>query len=160
MEKIINEYGKFLLDALVVGLLIAFLFANVTDAEGNKGIIQIVGAHLTTWDTDYETYTDYGTYAVESDCLPPVISYTGVGTMQTGTNKLTDYINAKAWDGTELALDVLSVKRRSGVELAGCYNADAAEISFDRPGIYEIRVAATDAWNRKVVCDVQIPVSR
>lgn len=160
MEKIINEYGKFLLDAMVVALLIAFLFGNVTDDEGNRGVFHIIGAHLQTWDTDYEAYTDYNSYAVESDCIPPVISYDGTLTMRTGTSRVTDFIRAKAWDGTELAVNVVSVKNSGGIDMLGKYNPDTQELQLDYPGIYTIRVSAKDAWNREQKCDIRIPVSR
>ena len=44
MEKIMDEYGRFLLDLLAMGLLLVYLFGTVTDAEGHRGILEIMGA--------------------------------------------------------------------------------------------------------------------
>ena len=35
MEKILDEYGRFLLDLLAMGFLIAYLFGTVTDDAGH-----------------------------------------------------------------------------------------------------------------------------
>ena len=42
MEKIMDEYGRFALDLLAMGLLLAYLFGTVTDAEGHRGILKIM----------------------------------------------------------------------------------------------------------------------
>ena len=46
MQEIIRVYGKFLISAIVVVLLMAILFGTITDENGNQGILKIVGAHL------------------------------------------------------------------------------------------------------------------
>lgn len=56
MEKIMDEYGRFALDLLAMGLLLAYLFGTVTDAEGHRGILEIMGAQIAVWDTDYTAY--------------------------------------------------------------------------------------------------------
>ena len=53
MEKILDEYGRFLLDLLAMGFLIAYLFGTVTDDAGHCGILEITGAQIAVWDTDY-----------------------------------------------------------------------------------------------------------
>ena len=58
MEKIMDEYGRFALDLLAMGLLLAYLFGTVTDAEGHRGILEIMGAQIAVWDTDYTAYQD------------------------------------------------------------------------------------------------------
>ena len=38
MEKIMDEYGRFLLDLLTMGFLIAYLFGTVTDEIGRAHV--------------------------------------------------------------------------------------------------------------------------
>lgn len=38
MEKIMDEYGRFLLDLLAMGLLLVYLFGTVTDEIGRAHV--------------------------------------------------------------------------------------------------------------------------
>ena len=153
MEKIMDEYGRFALDLLAMGLLLAYLFGTVTDAEGHRGILEIIGAQIAVWDTDYTAYQDFD---------KPVIEYIADKPMMLGDNRVADYIAASAWDGAELPFLIIRVEdwRGTEVDLNGVYNEADNSLNFSNPGIYKVRVVASDAGNRKTECDIRIPVSR
>lgn len=162
MEKIMDEYGRFALDLLAMGLLLAYLFGTVTDAEGHRGILEIMGAQITVWNTDYTAYQDYHTYEAEAQKENPVIEYIATEPMALGENRAADYIAASAWDGAELPFLIIRVEdwRGTEVDLNGVYNEADNSLNFSNPGIYKVRVLASDAGNRKTECDIRIPVSR
>lgn len=162
MEKIMDEYGRFALDLLAMGLLLAYLFGTVTDAEGHRGILEIMGAQITVWNTDYTAYQDYHTYEAEAQKENPVIEYIATEPMALGENRAADYIAASAWDGAELPFLIIRVEdwRGTEVDLNGVYNEADNSLNFSNPGIYNVRVVASDTGNRKTECDIRIPVSR
>lgn len=162
MEKIMDEYGRFALDLLAMGLLLAYLFGTVTDAEGHRGILEIMGAQITVWNTDYTAYQDYHTYEAEAQKENPVIEYIATEPMALGENRAADYIAASAWDGAELPFLIIRVEdwRGTEVDLNGVYNEADNSLNFSNPGIYKVRVVASDTGNRKTECDIRIPVSR
>ena len=162
MEKIMDEYGRFALDLLAMGLLLAYLFGTVTDAEGHRGILEIMGAQITVWNTDYTAYQDYHTYEAEAQKENPVIEYIATEPMALGENRAADYIAASSCDGAELPFLIIRVEdwRGTEVDLNGVYNEADNSLNFSNPGIYKVRVVASDAGNRKTECDIRIPVSR
>ena len=162
MEKILDEYGRFLLDLLAMGFLIAYLFGTVTDDAGYCGILEITGAQIAVWDTDYNAYQDYATYEAEAQKGNPVIEYIAAEPMALGENRAADYIAASAWDGVELPFLIIRVEDWRGAEmdLNGIYNEAGNSLNFSAPGIYKVRVVTRDAGNRKTECDIRIPVSR
>ncbi len=162
MEKILDEYGRFLLDLLAMGFLIAYLFGTVTDDAGHCGILEITGAQIAVWDTDYNAYQDYDTYEAEAQKGNPVIEYIAAEPMALGENRAADYIAASAWDGVELPFLIIRMEDWRGAEmdLNGIYNEAGNSLNFSAPGIYKVRVVTRDAGNRKTECDIRIPVSR
>ena len=131
MEKILDEYGRFLLDLLAMGFLIAYLFGTVTDDAGHCGILEITGAQIAVWDTDYNAYQDYATYEAEAQKGNPVIEYIAAEPMALGENRAADYIAASAWDGVELPFLIIRVEDWRGAEmdLNGIYN-EAGKLLF------------------------------
>lgn len=159
MEQIIKEYGQAILEGLVVVLLIIWMSAGVEDTAGNKGLLAIIGANLTTTESNYENYSDFRTtYQSEGSKAVPTITYEGTA-VSAGMIKLADYIKARDYAGNELPIRVISIKTESGQELIEAYNQDTSEIMLDLPGNYKIEVSAKDAGYRKVTCVIQIPVS-
>lgn len=159
MEQIVKTYGKMLLESVAVVLLIFFLFSSIQDEEGNKGIFKIVGAQLGTESTDYNTYTDFNTYMVESEKVYPEITFAAGSTIYRGTFSVPSYIKAVDYAGNEISLKVRSIINPAGNEIADTYNPDIKEIDFPAPGIYVMEVSATDGENRKAVRSIRIPVN-
>lgn len=91
-----------------------------------------------------------------------MIEYIADKPMALGENRAADYIAASAWDGAELPFLIIRVEdwRGTEVDLNGAYNEADNSLNFLNPGIYKVRVVASDAGNRKTECDIRIPVSR
>lgn len=156
MEEIIKIYGKFLLEAAVVVLLIVFLSANVTDGNGNTGIFRIIGAGVDTATPDYPSYGDYPVYEEEGRLPAPVIEYHGGNSIRVGSVRLSDHITASDHAGGALEIRVLSVTDKEGKTLPV---AEDTTVEFKDAGIWSVRVRAVDAAGRRTECLVQVPVS-
>lgn len=154
MEQIIKNYGGFLLDAMVLVVLMTLLFMQTTDAEGNRGILHIIGAGIETDGIDYAAYTDIDTYMTESSKPAPVISFDGNSIIHVGNINLADYIKAMDCTGAELQIRVLAVTDSTGAELP-CSDT----INFSRAGIYSVTVTAVDAWNKRTTSEIRIVVN-
>lgn len=155
MEQIIKNYGGFLLDAMVLAVLMTLLFTQVTDAEGNRGIFRIIGAGIETDGIDYAAYTDIDAYMTESSKSAPVISFDGRSIIRVGNIDLADHIKAMDCTGAELKIRVLAVTDCTGAELP-CNDTDT---NFPRAGIYEVKVTAVDAWNKRTTSEIRIAVN-
>lgn len=161
MKQVMDSFGKFILEAIVLIIFIALLFTSVTDDSGNKGILNIIGAQLQTGGTDYYSYADFNVYETESKKEAPVISYNGAGTtLYTGSIILSDYIKAVDQTGNEIPVKVLSIRNQDDIELIDTYNPDTTEIILSQPGIYTIKLSAVDAINKKTVGRFHLPVNQ
>lgn len=158
MKLVLEAYGKQMLESAVVVLLLLFLFCNITDESGNKGIFHMVGAQLNTGTADYLSYTDFSRYEAECRREKPCISYTYAGTLGVGTCDLADCLTAVDCEGSQLPIKVEDCLDVDGRELCPV-NSDSTEIIFTKSGIYQVTVSAVDTWNKKRVCTFQIPVN-
>lgn len=156
MKQVIDTYGKFILECMILVLLLILLFTQIRDDEGNQGVIQIIGARIETTDMDYDSYADFDVYVSEGALEKPVITYTGGNTIRIGMCRLSDYMKAVDYNGNELSVYVMSVLSPAGAELV-C-NADT-EINFPLAGVYRVQVKAVDGMNKKTVKQIKIPVS-
>lgn len=159
MEQIIRIYGKMLLEIITVMLLILFLFYNIQDEEGNRGIFKIVGAQITVESTDYHTYSDFGMYLEESKKEYPVITFDAGRSICRGTFFVSDYAKATDYADRDIRLEVRSILDPAGNENLDTYNKETMEASIPVPGVYVMEVSATDQENRKTVCTIRIPVN-
>lgn len=158
MEQIIRAYGKFLLDAAVVSLLLGILLANITDAAGNRGIFHIAGAYLTAADMDARAPEDFAVFREEGKKGAPVISYQETGMLHTGRHVVSEYIKAIDHNGQELPIRLLEVCDAGGNALDAC-NMETTETVFPQAGIYTVKVLAVDAGNRRSVSRIRLPVN-
>lgn len=160
MEQVIRVYGKFLLDAFLLGALIGLLLVNVQDAEGNRGIFTIIGAHIETGTHSNSEFLDYKVYESQSERSAPVIAYVREGLLYTGKYTAAEIVKASDNTGRELPVLLLSLCSPYGVELLEKDKSGITEIEFSCPGIYVLKAAAVDEWNRKSVCTIRLPVNR
>lgn len=159
MKKVIQTYGKFLLSGVVVILLIGFLFGTITDEEGNRGIFQIVGAHLNTDSQDYSTYQDFDALDVENQKSAPEIMFDGSGLIFTGAVFIFDYIRATDFQGHALSMRIIEIEDPVGNDVTAAYHVDSGFVDFTIPGIYRLTVSAIDEDNRKTVSRIAVPVN-
>lgn len=155
MEEIIKQYGNMLLECLIVGLLFVLIFVNIEDVEGNKGVLQIIGARLYEETADYAAYTDFDVYEEDAYKSAPVIEYSGTSIL-IGERNLSDYISAFGYAGAELPVKIISVVDRTGRELPVI---DEQKVDFDTPGIYIVTVRTVDDTKKATVCTIKIPVN-
>ena len=159
MEQVIKEYGKFLLDGIVMVALLVIIFTGITDDAGNRGALAIIGAKLEIENTNHKAYTDFrGTYQSESNKTAPVIAFIGTH-LQSGICVVPDFVRAVDYAGNELPIKIISIIDESGAELISNYSQDTGKISF-APGIYTLSVSAEDGNNRTKNCTIQIPVGK
>lgn len=157
MEQVFSVYGKTLLEAAVAALLLVLLAVGVTDGEGNQGIFDVIGAHI--HEEKVLDGNDFGTFQSEGGKKPPVITYVYPVTLHTGNYDLGSILKATDYNGRELSIRVRSMLDPYGIELIGAGSPDISQISLAERGIYTLKVAATDAWNRTSVRAVRIPVN-
>lgn len=160
MEKILKEYGPFLLAGFILVMLLAVILSGITDEDGNRGIFRIIGAKLDVESADYASYTDFDTYQAEAGKSFPEIAFNGAVGVYTGVMALSDYVKAVDFAGAALPVTFVGLEDISGNDLSGSYNPGTGEITFSEPGIYCLTVSATDSGNRKAVKSISIPVLR
>ncbi len=159
MKQVIEVYGKFLLEAAGVAALALLLLVGIRDTEGNRGIFRMVGAKLPVESTVVEDYLDAEIYKSESAKQPPAIRLQLEAMIETGTQKISDYLIAEDYDANLLPIKILSVINPEGTDITGDCNPDTTEILFAKPGIYTVTVEAKDDGNRKTIKVVKIPVN-
>mgnify|MGYP007043828225 FL=1 len=122
---------------------------NVTDENGNKGIVEIVSGHM---DQQMENPADFETFYEESQKAPPHFETAITGYLKIGTYQMTDII--KAWDyaENELQIQLMKVISPDGTVLEN-------KLDFQMPGVYEVSVMTEDHDNRVRYAVVNIPVN-
>lgn len=159
MKKIINTYGHFILDAIVVIILMTFFFAGIMDNEGNRGIMAILGAHMQTSSIDYNSYNDFDVFEQEAAKPIPVLNYTTATQMHVGNNNIVDYLKATSCTGANLNIKILDITDSLGNSVFSGYDPANQTITFSAAGIYTIRMVTVDEVNKKALVDVRVPVS-
>lgn len=159
MKLVIEQYGKFILEAIVIIALMSIIFSSLTDNEGNKGIFAVTGAQIKIDGVDYSAYTDFrGVYKMESEKEKPKISFES-GRLTIGTYALSNYIKAVDYAGNTLRLKVISIKAPDGREIVESYNQNTTEVSLLQAGVYTVTLLAVDDGNNTTKTIIQIPIN-
>lgn len=158
MKEIMKQHGGFLIAAMVTLGVLTIIFSTITDANGNRGIVKIIAAHMDTEGIDYNAYVDYGAYQTEMAKDAPVIEYQGTGSLTPGTVNVADYVKAHDYNGQELAVRLLKFCDSDGNELSGHMDKASGTITFSTAGIYSFTVKAVDSGNRKTTAVIRVPV--
>ena len=160
MREVIEHYGKFILNGMIVLALMTLMFVDLIDSEGNRGIYAITGAQIDIENVNYHTYTDFnGTYKIESEKTAPRISFES-GRLVVGMHTLSNYIKAVDDAGNNLAIKVISIKAPNKTEIIGTYNHATTEIHMFQPGVYTITLEALDDSNKSTKAAIQVPINR
>ncbi len=155
MKEIIEQYGKMLIESLILGMLLLLIFAGVEDEDGNKGVLQIIGAGIHEETNDYTSYTDFDTYETDSYKRAPEIEYSG-GNFSIGEWNLCDYITATGYAGNEVPIKIISVVDRTGRELPVI---DEQRVYFNTAGVYVVTIKAVDNTKKETIDTIKIPVN-
>lgn len=158
MKQIVGQYGKFLLEGMILVILLMLLFVGIRDDAGNQGVPHIVGARLPTGGINYDSYSDFDACHTESGKQKPTIDYVG-GNLTVGVIKLSDYIHATDYAGSDLQIKIMEIRSPNGSDIIGAM-ADTTEITLDVPGVYTVKLRAIDGGGRKTVCTLNIVVNK
>ncbi len=159
MEKVIRQYGKFLLAVAIIVILMGTLFFGVTDAAGNRGILKMIGAQLKGEEQTQKPHQEFQNLEEELRVPPPDITCSYAGELKTGQIPLSEYIRAIDSEGALLPFQILCIKDPAEREITGSYQKDTGILSVETAGLYLIEVSATDAGNRKTKVQITLPVN-
>lgn len=159
MKLVIEHYGKFMLEGIVIFAVCGILVCGLTDENGNHGIFAVMGEQLEVSNENYLAYTDFAdTYKAESEKTPPKISW-HAGRIETGVHVLSDYIKVTDYAGNALAFQVMEIEAPDGTKGLSSYNPDTTEIGLSQMGVYKVTLFAKDDGKRITRSVVQIPVN-
>lgn len=159
MEKVIRQYGKFLLAAAIIVILMGTLFFGITDAAGNRGILKMIGAQLKGEEQTQKSHQEFQNLEEELCVPPPDITCSYEGEIRTGTIQLSEYIRAVDSEGALLPFQILCIKDPAEREITEAYQKETGILSVETAGIYLLEVSATDAGNRKKKVQITLPVN-
>lgn len=158
MKEIIDAYGEFFLEVIVIGLLFVNVFCGIEDKCGDKGILRVVGKNIPIEKVNHMEFWDFNkTYRDESKKSMPQIYFVGTH-LKTGSNKLSDFLVAYDYAGRELPITLQQVTDMVGTEIVDIYDEGASEIYFSSAGIYIVEAETRDNENRVYRCKIQLPV--
>lgn len=159
MEKVIRQYGKFLLAAAIIVVLIGTLFFGITDAAGNRGILKMIGAQLKGEERTQKPHQEFQDLEEELCVPPPEITCSYAGELKTGEIPLLEYIRAIDSEGVLLPFQILCIKDPAEREITEAYQKETGILSVETAGLYLLEVSATDAGNRKTKVQITLPVN-
>lgn len=159
MKQVLEVYGRFLVDAVVLVILLLLLFLGIKDADGNQGVFHIVGAKLNTMEKEDSTFFDFLAYQEQSSYTAPVITYKGEAAMETGSYQIGDCVQAFDAQGDELSVKLLGIFLPGEEEMRPVFS-QTETLLFEEPGIYTLKVQAIDSRRKKTVDLISIPVNR
>lgn len=160
MKYIIETYGRFLLEGIVVTLVLGLLF-TVKDAKGNIGIFRILGG---TWNQGYVDIlpdTGFGVYETEASKEFPGAGYEYAGKIYAGEELLlTSFIKVQGDKSQQLRIKVLEITDSTGQDRFTCYSEDTGKICFPTEGVYKVKISVKDTACKKYTCAINIPVNK
>lgn len=159
MEQIIRTFGRFILDAVALMAVFALIFTNMTDEEGNRGIINILGAHMQTPSIEYVSYTDFDKYSQEAAKSSPRIECNALQ-MTVGTNQVGDFLTATSSSGASLEVEVMDITDIAGNSYMANYDESSNTVTLSAQGVYTFRVCSVDEINQRSIVDINIPVTK
>lgn len=158
MKEVLDIYGKFFLEGLVIGLLFINIVYGVRDDFGNNGVFQIIGNNLPVKEVKHIEYVDFrNIYKDECDKSFPQIFFLGKH-LEVGNNKISDYFVAYDYAGRELPIVINRILDAGGSELSDIYNTVLNELYFQEAGIYILETETQDNDNRIMRYEIKIPV--
>lgn len=134
MKKITGKQRNILLGAIAAGILLTGIVTAVLPEETE------------------EVEMSVGTEG-------PVFHSEITQSLETGTYRLTDCISATDYNGNPLPVELTGMWYMDGEELTDCYDPVTKEISFERSGIYTLKLSAVDDMDQTGMCSVKVPVN-
>lgn len=158
MKEIINVYGEFILESLVIVMLFLHIFVGIRDENGNSGVLQMIGSNLTVGDVNHLSYIDFDEgYREECSKNIPQIQFLGTH-LDIGIHKVSDMFVAYDYAGRSLPITIKSIRDVNGTDLLINYDISSDEIYFSKEGIYTLELETMDSDFRILECKICIPV--
>ena len=160
MKYIFETYGYFLLEGIVVMLVLGLLW-TVRDAEGNTGILKMLGGKWSQGYVDNLPDTGYGVYEIEASKDFPSVKYEYDGMIYAGEELLlTSFLKLQGDVRLQLRIRVLGITDSEGQDKFECYDENTGKINFPTEGIYQVKVSVKDAACKKYTCAINVPVNK
>ncbi len=159
MKQVIESYGMFLLDAVLIGLLFLLLSVGIKDDEGNRGVFSVIGAGLEAAETENKVYREFDVFLNEAGREAPTIIYQNTGIVYTGVFVVSDQIKARDADGVKLPVRLLAVSTPGTDGMFSPVPSETEEVEFINPGIYRLKVTAVDARRKRTTVIIPVPVN-
>lgn len=131
MKEILHEYGKMMLTAASVLLILTLLFQGLHIGEKAKSRLP---------EKEYAPYQDAAEVSRIMGRKPPVITWKGVKVSLGSETAAENLFMAKDADGNAAGIRVIKVETPDKREAVSQNN----KIKFTKPGVYGIWVRATD----------------
>ena len=157
MEQIIKTYGRFLLEAVCLGLLLGLWMTGIRDEQGNVGVFPMIGASMAK--NKLVSDSDFASCVEESGRELPQIFYKKAEPVQQGTYDMGELFGATDCEGKGLAVRIETIHNPKGIEALNLYQENTGQICFLESGVYTVELWTNDAWNQTRTCMIQIPVN-
>lgn len=156
MKQIAKMYGGAMLYGLCLIMVLVMVFRSV-NAQGNDGMLVQIGQIINVpWEQD--DAGGFKAYAAESSEEFPEIVCRVAGALTTGTYDVNEVVAASDGAGNALECRVKSVRYPKQEEFIK--TGDSSQLTFGRPGIYEVEVSAKDSDNREAIKRIAVPVNK
>lgn len=156
MRKIMEEYGEFLLAALIAGILFTFFFGaggakNVRTISADV-IAEQTGAYLAAYDSAaFDAYAGTGTLLIEY-VNDPVIA--GIRT------PAADHFRAASGNEGQAEITVCMIRDSQGQTYHTQIEEGKEYLYLENAGIYTVCLRAEDSCGRQRYALLKIPVQR
>ena len=160
MKYIFETYGHFLLEGMLIVLVFGILF-SVRDAEGNIGVLKILGGGWNQGYSDISPDVGFAAYEVEAAKTFPSLEYAYDGKIYANEElRITSFLKMQGYGAQQLRMQILHITDAAGQDKRECYDAGTGKICFPKEGIYELKISVKDASYKKYTCAINVPVNK
>lgn len=161
MKKLMNYSGDMIIGMLVMGMIFTFVLNNMTDANGNKGLFNILASYENIKIYNYSDFQD----------IKSTISYAKIEKPNVKLNTETQIIAGQSYAYSDLfslqqpektikSINVVSVKTKDGVDYSSSIDKTNKNLSFGSAGTYTVEVKIIDTENISATRNVNVSVNR
>lgn len=161
MKKIFVQYGNSILELLLIIGLTTFVFTNMTDTNGNKGLYNILSSYAEPQVINYETYQDKTAAVAFSEIEEPIITLNTNKQYKINTTyKLSDYIQATDANNLSVKIIVKNITYQDESDCMDIYSKETGDITFSKVGVYTLKIKTIDSNNFIFNTKINININR
>lgn len=157
MELVIKNYGRFLLEVMVLLAFLILLCKGISDAQGNVGVFAMAGTFLEK--EPIYSGSDFASCIEEGEKSAPQINFIFQGPLCVGKYAVSELFSAVDADGTEVPVQIQKISGPQGMLQKSAFDEQTGQIDLTKSGIYTFWIRALDAGNRTQTCKIRIPVN-